>query len=102
MPMMSASIRAARSSATGVGIALLIWADWWAAAVRRWAAASGWVSIERRTARVVVGSRSRREEIRSLLRAAATSPIRLREIRSEVVHQTLDPEVVIPEYEAHG
>ncbi|WP_271222049.1 nuclear transport factor 2 family protein [Streptosporangium carneum] len=43
-----------------------------------------------------------RENIRALLARATGSPVRLHEIRSETVHRTLDPEVIIAEYEAHG
>ena len=43
-----------------------------------------------------------RQEIRAFLTAAATEFIRFDEYRDVVVHETVDPEVIIVEYEAHG
>jgi ketosteroid isomerase-like protein len=41
-------------------------------------------------------------DIRRHLTSVAHGFIRLSEYRNEVVHETLDPEVVIVEYDAHG
>jgi ketosteroid isomerase-like protein len=43
-----------------------------------------------------------RTEIRTFLTGSAKAFIRFDEYRNVVIHETVDPEVVIAEYEAHG
>jgi ketosteroid isomerase-like protein len=64
-------------------------------------APDGLIEWPYRPAGVPAGVRGR-AEIRRFLTAAANSPIVFDEYRDVVVHETLDPEVIIVEYEAHG
>ena len=43
-----------------------------------------------------------REQIREFLNAQAKGLVRFDEYRNTVIHETIDPEVVIVEYDAHG
>ena len=43
-----------------------------------------------------------REQIREFLNAQAKGLVRFDEYRNMVIHETIDPEVVIVEYDAHG
>lgn len=43
-----------------------------------------------------------REQIREFLNAQAKGLVRFEEFRNMVIHETVDPEVVIAEYDAHG
>jgi ketosteroid isomerase-like protein len=50
----------------------------------------------------VPGRLQGRAEIRSHLTKTAGTLVRFHEYRDMVIHETIDPEVVIVEYEAHG